>query len=293
MTTPFSLDNDTAYQQWRSQKLSHYPIDFIGLFVDITDPHHLSDKEQAQIQYNIDRLNFCFYRVQNAFNNKATIHALGLQLGLKNLDHNLCADEDKLTSIEVCTHTNQHNYIPYSTRQLSWHSDGYYNDDNKQIRGILLHCNRPAKNGGISYIMDSEIAYILLRDHNPDCIRALEHPEAFTIPDNELNGEVIRAEISAAVFSLDEQQQLHMRYSARKRHIIWRDDPDTQEAVNMLNALWSEGSPYIVSHKLQAGEGVFCNNSLHRRSNFEDWEESAKKRLLYRGRYFDRIRIEN
>lgn len=286
---PFSLENNTDYKVWRNNKLANYPFNTKSLWVEIEDPFNLSPSEHTQLKHNINHFNFSFYRIHSSFNNKKTIHQLGLQLGLKQLDNNICADHDKLTSIKVCTRTNQHNYIPYSSRQLSWHTDGYYNKDNQQIKGVLLHCVRPAKKGGVSYVMDQDIAYILLRDHNPDFIRALQHPKAFIIPDNILNGVVIRPAISAAVFSYDPDQSLHMRYSARQRNIIWRDDPTTLAAVDFLKKLWSEENPYIAHHTLQTGEGLLCNNSLHRRSNFEDWDDIERKRLLYRGRYFDRI----
>ena len=45
-----------------------------------------------------------------------------------------------------------------------------------------LHCISPARVGGENALMDPEIAYILLREENPDFIRALMHPQAMEIP---------------------------------------------------------------------------------------------------------------
>jgi hypothetical protein len=45
-------------------------------------------------------------------------------------------------------------------------------------------------------------------------------------------------------------------------------------------------SPWHFKGKLEAGQGLLCNNVLHTRSGFNDGEQS---RLLYRARYFDRI----
>jgi hypothetical protein len=40
---------------------------------------------------------------------------------------------------------------------------------------------------------------------------------------------------------------------------------------------------------LQAGEGLLCNNVLHNRTAFKDSDDPTQTRLLYRGRYFDRV----
>jgi hypothetical protein len=41
------------------------------------------------------------------------------------------------------------------------------------VRGLILHCVQSAATGGENQLLDHEIAYILLRDENPDHIRAL------------------------------------------------------------------------------------------------------------------------
>ena len=47
---------------------------------------------------------------------------------------------------------------------------------------MLLHCTAAAETGGENGLLDHEIAYIRLRDKDPDHIEALMHPEAMTIP---------------------------------------------------------------------------------------------------------------
>jgi hypothetical protein len=154
---------------------------------------------------------------------------------------------------------------------------------------MLLHCAQPAISGGESLLMDHEIAYILLREANPAYITALMHSQAFTIPANELNGQIIRAAQTGPVFSLDSAGHLHMRYSARQKNVIWRDDALTQEAAAFLLKLWQEDSPYKIRYTLKAGEGLICNNILHCRTAFKDSENPEQKRLLYRGRYYERV----
>ena len=137
--------------------------------------------------------------------------------------------------------------------------------------------------------MDCEVAYIQLRDENPDYIRALMAADAMTIPPNVQNGKEIRPEQAGPVFSVAADGHLHMRYSARTRNIVWRDDSTTQAAVEFLLNLFQPDSPYIFRHRLKSGQGVLSNNVLHCRSSFEDDAASGRTRLLYRARYFDRI----
>ena len=109
------------------------------------------------------------------------------------------------------------------------------------------------------------------------------------IPANEESGES-RAAVSGPVFSIDPGSgSLHMRYTARTRSIQWHDDPVTRVAVQRLADMLSETSRYHFRHRLEAGQGVLCNNVLHNRSGFKDDVDSGRVRLLYRARYLDRI----
>ncbi len=293
MASPFDLSDTYSYQKWRNMKLCqalNYQNDLNELFVTIHNCQAPSTHEVDQVLNNCLRYSFSFYRLNNESNNqKAHITQFVTQLGLKKLDANICADKDKLTSITQVTHKDQHNYIPYSNKRLSWHTDGYYNRLNKQINAMLLHCKHPAKSGGASLIMDHEIAYILLRDENPEYIRAFMDIDAMTIPANILNNKMIRKAQTGPVFSVLSNGQLHMRFTARTRNIEWKQSSPTLEAVDFLTNLLNSNSPHIIKYTLQAGEGLICRNILHRRTSFVDYEESYKKRLLYRGRYFDTL----
>jgi len=290
MTSPFLLNDNHSYLAWRNKKLRDYPLNISDLFVSINDSYSPSRKEVNNIKHIADLYNLALYRFMDANQrSKSAVHTLGKQLGLHRLDGNICADDDKLTSIEVRENTGQHNYIPYSNRKLSWHTDGYYNTKKHQINGMLLHCAQPALTGGDNLLMDTDIAYILLRDENPDYIKALMRPDAMTIPANILDGKIIRAEQTGSVFSIEQNGKLAMRYSARQRNIIWNDDDNTRNAVTFLLDLWESDSEYIIKYTLKAGEGLVCNNILHSRTEFTDSDMKEKKRLLYRGRYYDRL----
>jgi len=291
MQSPFDLQNATAYHAWRKKKLAAYPYQISEHIITIDDPFQIKASHLAAMQHAAAQTNTLFYRIPSELaQQKKAVHALAKTLGLMRLDNNICADADALTSLTVTQHQGQHDYIPYTNKKLSWHTDGYYNTPSQQIHGILLHCARPALEGGESRLLDHEMAYILLRDENPDYITALMQPDVMTIPANELNGAVIRPVSTGAVFQIRQDGQLHMRYSARLRNIIWKDDPTVKAACDFLQTLWeNEDLPYIMRYTLQAGEGVICNNTLHRRTAFTDADDLQAKRLLFRGRYYDRI----
>lgn len=256
----------------------------------IQDGCQLSGQEMNAVHKALQRANFAIYALKGtAGEDKLLIRQLGRQLGLERLDDNLCSDEDGISSLKVVEKRREGEYIPYTSKRLNWHTDGYYNSLDRQIRGVILHCVQPAAAGGESALMDHEITYIQLRDKNPGYIRALMAADAMTIPPNVQNGKQIRPEQGGPVFSVATDGHLHMRYSARARNIVWKDDSSTQAAVEFLLSLFQQDSPYIFRHRLKSGHGVVTNNVLHCRSSFEDDTATGQTRLLYRARYFDRI----
>ena len=108
-----------------------------------------------------------------------------------------------------------------------------------------------------------------------------------TIPPNVEAGTEIRGACAGPVFSVDAfTGSLHMRYSARKRNIDWRDDELTREAADLITEIL-DIDDLAYTYRLKAGEGVICNNVLHRRSGFHD--SRNQNRLMYRARYYDRV----
>ena len=286
---PFTLVDVTAYQHWRQARLDRYPAAAEAMRVAI-DGAELSAAEQQALLEQVRRSNMVIYRLNDPdHGDKAFVRELGQRLGLERLDGNLCADDDAITSLQVRDVGRHAGYIPYTNRRLSWHTDGYYNRPEQAIRGILMHCVRDAAEGGENLLLDHEMVYIQLRDADPRFIEALQHPQAMTIPPNVENGQEIRAEQGGPVFSLDPRGNLHMRFSARTRNIVWRDDPATQDAVACLNELLTPNNPYVIRYRLNPGEGIICNNVLHNRTEFTDHADPEQGRLLYRARYYDRI----
>ncbi len=287
--SPFLTRNDAAYAQWREAKLQEYPTRIEELCVEIADAQQLSADEHAQIVRLCRKTNMALYRAARPLD-KAAVKALGEQFGLCRLDHNLCADPDGIAALQVSEGGRSQDYIPYSDRPINWHTDGYYNKPEEQVQAIILHCVRNAGEGGENAYLDHEMAYLLLREKNPAWVEALMQPEVMTIPANQENGVEIRPTQSGPVFSITASGALHMRYTARARNILWKPDPLVQEALDFLTRLFQSNSAYIFRYRLNPNEGVICNNVLHNRSGFANGADNAHQRLLYRARYFDRIK---
>jgi hypothetical protein len=285
--SPFFLENLDAYAYWRDAKLSHYPSSLEQLIVEIGDPRHLTQAEHDKLLALCQKANMAVWAGLSGHDaDKNIIRNLGHRFGLHRLDHNMCADNDAITSLTVQSDALHRGYIPYSNRAIAWHTDGYYNDPDHQIRGLLLHCVQPAEVGGENDLLDHEIVFIRIMDKNPEYVRALMHPQAMTIPANIVDGEEIRPARTGPVFAVYPDGHLHMRYTDRSRSIEWRDDPLLKEALSFLKSILHTPSEWHFRGKLAAGQGLICNNVLHTRSLFDDGDFP---RLIYRARYFDRI----
>jgi alpha-ketoglutarate-dependent taurine dioxygenase len=282
----FALGDEVSYRRWRAEKFRGYPRDAADLVVSFADPAALTREERAAVLGRCRVANMAIYSAGHGVG-KAGVLAIAASFGLRRLDTPLCTGEDGVTEIQTADGGERAGYIPYSDRPLSWHTDGYYNETGKQVRGVVLHCERAAESGGTMALLDPEIAYIRLRDENPDFITALMHPEALTIPANLDGDRVIRAAQTGPVFSLL-QGRLHMRYTARKRYAEWRDDRRTAEARAFLAALL-EGEDLVIRHRLAPGQGLICNNVLHSRSGFSESPDPERRRLVYRARFLDRV----
>lgn len=285
----FDLGNAAAYAAWRERKLATHPRGLNDLLVEIADPRRLTFAEREALLARCAVANMALYASGTGNDpDKDIPRLLGRQLGLENLDANRLADDDGISPLAVAPAGTRTEFIPYTDRGIKWHTDGYYNTLDRQVRGLLLHCVQSAESGGGNQLMDHEIAYILLRDENPDHIRALMAPDAMTIPPRLEDGEVARAAQPGPVFSVYPDGRLHMRYTARTVSIEWHDDPATKGAVAALERLLADArSPYVFRGRLEPGMGLVCNNVLHDRAAFSDSE--THRRLLYRARYYDRI----
>jgi alpha-ketoglutarate-dependent taurine dioxygenase len=278
--------NAVLTQTWLERKLAAYPRRAEDLIVEVRDPCELTDREVEKLRQVCAAANMAVYASPLAdLADKDLVRRVGARLGLERLQANPFADEDGISSLETAPEKSARGYIPYSNRRLLWHTDGYYNPPAQRIRAFILHCVRPAASGGENRVLDHEIAYLLLRDADPEYVRALSASDAMTIPANTGEGMEPRPAQSGPVFSED-GGALHMRYTARTRSIEWRADEATRAAREHLNAILESASPYVFTLRLEGGQGLVCNNVLHDRSAFAD---GSPGRLVYRARYLDRI----
>jgi alpha-ketoglutarate-dependent taurine dioxygenase len=293
---PFDLRDEAAYRRWRDAKLEGYPASARELIVEVADLARPSAAECTKITRCCRQANMAVYASPPGEGGeqaaRRTLPQFTGFFGLTRLESHRSANEDGIVALEVADEGTKRGYIPYSNRPLTWHTDGYYNAPEHMIRAMVLHCVRDAEEGGENALLDHEIAYIRLRDENPDLIAALMDPQAMTIPQNREPSGKLRPASVGPVFSVDPRTgSLHMRYSARGRNIAWRQDRDTQAAVAFLTDMLSGSEPLIFRVKLAPGQGLICNNVLHCRSGFDKDGALAQpsKRMLLRMRYFDRI----
>ncbi len=291
--SPFAPAKSTAWQTWRAARLESAESALGSGFVTIQDPANLDESERAEILARCENTNMALYQLAPSDNESDIRESLrqmaeSLDMGLP--EGHRSAGDKGIVALTVSDKSTQRGFIPYSRKAMNWHTDGYYNDPAHEIRGFILHCVQDASQGGRNQLLDPAIAYIRLRDENPDYITALMHPQAMTIPPNtEADGSIRPASIGP-VFAQDSRGNLTMRYTARTRSIEWRDDPLTIEAADFLRNLLMNGDPLMREIKLKPGQGVLNNNVLHNRTAFDPDETGTRsRRLIYRIRFFNRI----
>ena len=282
-TALFSTDVST---DCLAQRLDDYRAVIASPPVDIVDPTTLNHQELAKLRERVAVANFAHYRCAQAVNDTAVL-ALCHQVGLKNLHQSVVTAG--LTKIEVSPGSKAR-YIPYTNSELNWHTDGYYYPETYPVRAMLLHCVRPALEGGATELIDHEIVYALLAQRNPDYVAALSQADVMTIPANSQAPDGPRQAQSGPVFWQD-PGRIYMRYTTRRHNIQWRQDPLSHEAVEALAEILRQRTDLVFHRQLGPSEGVLSNNTPHRREPFQDSTERGRGRLFYRGRFHDNIRI--
>ena len=301
--SPFMLADDDAFKVWRDRKLEGFPTTVDALVVEVANPNQPTQAETEALRSRIRRAGMAVYvgpagvvEVEAA---KDIVRNIGTHFGMTRLDQNPYADEDAITPLHVAAGVDRLEagrklYIPYTSRAINWHTDGYYNPPERRIRGMVLHCVRQAgQAGGENALFDPEMAYLLMREHDPDMVRAFAAMDSMTIPGNDIDADVERGDVSGPVVSLNRADgSLYMRYTARQKNIVWAADDATQRAVAFMQDLLNgegESAKYIFKHRMEPGQGLICNNVLHTRTAFEDNAEDAGTRMMLRARYLERV----
>ncbi len=275
------------YRYWRDKKLANAPTQLDDCIVEIQDPFKLSNTEKNKITSLCQKGNFALFQIHSVDQYNEAIISINNQFGLKDFDQHLFVKTGGLAYITQSNNKNQGEFIPYTDKNLGWHTDGYYNAIEQRIRAFSLFCVNPAAEGGTNEWIDPQMIYLLLREDNPDIAKALTHPHVMSIPEHKVNGKVRRATSTGPIFFIDEPtNELSMRYTQRKKNINFLDSIEIRQAVDYLDALLSTTTDHHFKHLMQSGQGFLCNNVLHKRNSFTD---NNNPRLLLRGRYFNRI----
>ena len=284
------LNHIEHYQEWRAAKLAAWSRLKTEAAICIQDPSLLTSTEYQQLARQVSETNLAIYRFKQPDKvDRSTIQRFCEQIGMHQLDQNLCADKDSISALQVMPMGRAQGYIPYSDQRLNWHTDGYYNPPGHEIRSFLLHCVHSAAEGGSNRLLNHELLYIALYDVNPELCRALMATDSMTIPANIENGIELRPAQSGPVFfTTADSGTLNMRYTARSRSIQWKDSELIASAIKQINTEL-ESSDAILDYRLKAGEGVICNNLLHARTAFTNGNIPQQQRLLYRVRSYNRL----
>lgn len=291
--SPYLLNNVAAYASWRADKLNRAEAASKTGFIDVADLANPTPAERAALLSACRDANMALYRSPklggDASRTRAALAAFARVMGLTRFEEHRSAVDDGVVPIEVADTGGRAGFIPYSDRAINWHTDGYYSyrGPGELIRAMVLHCVRNAAAGGENAFLDQDIAYIRLRDADPAFIEAMMHPRAMTIPGFDDEGGKSHGEVAGPVFVVN-GDRLTMRFTIRKRNVIWRDDPVLAAARDKLAEVLAS-DPLIRRGRLNPDEGILCNNVLHDRTAFTNNGNAGAGRLLYRIRSFDPV----
>ncbi len=272
------------YKRWEELKLNNFISHPGNLIVEINQAESLKKSEKLKIMELLDQQNLVFYEFKNMKGTTVdAVLSLSKQIGLEDFDYNLRTDKTGLTSIVAQDNPlNEDEYVPFTTKPLNWHTDGYYNLLDESIHSWLLHCDKPAKQGGENEFLDHEIAYILFNRVNTN-ISSLMDNNAYVIPKNIKTG---RSSVNSYVFSFNNVYgKLHMRFTMREKNIHW--NKNIANEINELKQIIQNSKNYQIKYKLDSGQGAITNNILHNRSSFTNSDNQT--RLIYRIRSKKRV----
>ncbi len=276
------------YLFWRDEKLANAATSIEECLVEVNNPERLTSAEKSQITKLCTANSFALFSTKPQQDYSTSIVRFNQQFDLEEFDQHLYVKKQGLAHITQSNIKHQAEFIPYTNRAIGWHTDGYYNAIENRIRAFSLFCVNPAQSGGENQWIDHQMAYLLLREDNPEVTKALTHSKAMSIPAHVVDGHTRRETSAGPIFLHDDKtQQLYMRYTQRKKNIELHDSEEIRQAVNILDQLLASNTPYHFLHTMESDQGLLCNNVLHKRSAFMDNQETP--RLMLRGRYFNSV----
>lgn len=219
------------------------------------------------------------------------VHRLHVHLSLSNHDKGVVRDNSGLSLLKDMTGTSQGKFIPYTSRAMGWHTDGYYNAPASALRCFTLHAIQQAATGGTLSLIDDRLIFIRMNEKDPDMVNLLSDPNAFTIPGNKDELGHDRPDRTSAVFFSHTDNTLGTHFTTRKHNINWLT-PDTHQAALCLSELIEESTDLHHNVRLEPGQGIIARNMLHRRDAFTD-DQTGMARQMLRGRYLQAPRVSD
>lgn len=167
---------------------------------------------------------------------------------------------------------------PSSRKRLSYHTD--------RCDVISFLCVRQAESGGENFLVSSVAIYNEMLRQRPDLVEVLRQPYRYQRHNVDTANELPYYE--QPIFSFHEGHfAANLLRVLIERAYAAPDSPAMsavqREALDYIEHLADDSSMHV-SFRQQPGDVVFLNNwvTLHRRSEFVDHIEPAKKRLLLR-----------
>ncbi|HEX2940816.1 MAG TPA: TauD/TfdA family dioxygenase [Rhodopila sp.] len=165
-----------------------------------------------------------------------------------------------------------------SNAELDFHTDG--------ADVVLLTCYNVAKSGGMSMVSSSVTAYEMLASERPDLADTLHQPFYFSRQQEQAPDEgpfypnPIYAVEDGRLFSKWNRNRLR---TAQAIEGVPQLTAQQNEAVDLLDDILRRPSVMFTMY-LQPGDMQILNNhvTLHSRTEFEDHEDPARKRCLFR-----------
>jgi alpha-ketoglutarate-dependent taurine dioxygenase len=167
--------------------------------------------------------------------------------------------------------------------EQNFHNDNSYNLCPPDYVGLF--CLQTAKTGGISRVVSLETAHNLLRERHPELLGRLYQPFRFDrqrehAPDAELT-------ISAPVFTFEggRLKSRLSRYLMEQGHELAGEPLDQagRAALESLTGVIDDPALYKEFQFERGQIQILDNRRLgHKRTEFEDWPESERKRTLIR-----------
>ena len=165
-----------------------------------------------------------------------------------------------------------------SNAELDFHTDG--------ADLAVLACFNAAKTGGMSMISSSVAAHRLLVEERPDLAEALHTPFHFSRQAEEALHETpsyanpIYDESNGLLFSKWNRNRMN---SAQRMEGVPRLSAVQRTAIDLLDTVLRRDAVMYSMH-LQPGDMQIINNhvTLHSRTEFEDFDDPAQRRLLFR-----------